>query len=129
MFWKSLAAEIKKKCNRDILVIGGPQEKEESIDFAKQINAKNVTGRLSMRNLAALLKYNCAVFIGLDSGPMHLAALLKKPVVGLFTVSSPKRWGPFSSDSLVIRIHSTESLMRQIEDIVKFTCSNLENKI
>lgn len=128
-FWNNLTVEIKKNCNREILVIGGPQEREESIEFAKHIQAKNVTGRLSMRNLAALLKYNCSAFIGLDSGPMHLAALLQKPVAGLFTVSSPKRWSPFCSNSLVIKIQSTDYLMQKISDIVKFTCSNQESKI
>jgi ADP-heptose:LPS heptosyltransferase len=128
-FWINLTKEIENKCRKDILLVGSSAEKEESQDFSRQIKAKNLTGRLSLRNLATLLKYNCSVFIGLDSGPMHLAALLRKPVVGLFTVSNPKRWSPFHPNSLVIKIDSSEYLMHKIEDIVKFTCSNLESKI
>jgi ADP-heptose:LPS heptosyltransferase len=129
VFWRQLAKEIENKCKGDILIIGSKEEREESMDFAKQINAKNLAGQLSLRNLTALLKYNCSVFIGLDSGPMHLAALLHKPIAGLFTVSNPKRWGPFYPNSLVIKIPTTDYLMCKIEDIVKFTCSNLITKI
>lgn len=128
-FWKSLAAKFQAIYKNDILVIGAKEEIKESMEFVKQINAKNLTGRLTLRNLAALLKYNCSVFIGLDSGPMHLAALLQKPTVGLFTVSSPKRWGPFHTSSLAIKVHGAEGLAQKIDDIVKFTCSKQISKI
>ena len=34
------------------------------------------------------------LFIGNDSGPMHLAAILGRPVIAIFGPSDPRRWGP-----------------------------------
>jgi heptosyltransferase-1 len=42
------------------------------------------------------------LFIGGDTGPMHLAAALGVPVVALFGPTSPTRNGPFASRSLVL---------------------------
>jgi heptosyltransferase-1 len=43
------------------------------------------------------------LFIGGDTGPMHLAATLAVPVVALFGPTSPARNGPFGTRSLVLR--------------------------
>lgn len=43
------------------------------------------------------------LFIGGDTGPMHLAAALGVPVVALFGPTSPARNGPFATRSMVLR--------------------------
>jgi heptosyltransferase-1 len=43
------------------------------------------------------------LFIGGDTGPMHLAAALKIPVVALFGPTDPARNGPFATRSEVLR--------------------------
>ena len=43
------------------------------------------------------------LFIGGDTGPMHLAAALKIPVVAIFGPTDPARTGPFGTHSLVLR--------------------------
>jgi len=43
------------------------------------------------------------LFIGGDTGPMHLAAALKVPVVGIFGPTNPARNGPFGTRSIVLR--------------------------
>jgi heptosyltransferase-1 len=43
------------------------------------------------------------LFIGGDTGPMHLAAALRVPVVALFGPTSPARNGPFGTRSMVLR--------------------------
>ena len=43
------------------------------------------------------------LFIGGDTGPMHLAAALRVPVVALFGPTSPARNGPFGTRSRVVR--------------------------
>ncbi len=50
-------------------------------------------GRTSLRHYAAVLK-RCALFVGNDNGPMHMAATLGVPTVGLFGPSNPAEWGP-----------------------------------
>jgi heptosyltransferase-1 len=43
------------------------------------------------------------LFIGSDTGPMHLAAALKVPTVALFGPTDPARNGPYWTPSVVLR--------------------------
>lgn len=43
------------------------------------------------------------VFIGGDTGPLHLAAALGTPVVGLYGPTDPARNGPYSAADIVVR--------------------------
>ncbi len=47
-----------------------------------------------------------AVVIGGDTGPLHLAAALERPVVGLYGPTDPARNGPFATPARVLR-HSS----------------------
>ncbi len=118
-FWRNLAGELKRE-SIDLVLIGSSQEKEEAIALAKEIGAVSLAGNLSLRNLASFFKYNCRAFIGLDSGPLHLASLLKLPVVGLYNVSNPKRWSPYKTDYLIVQGKSCEDFAAQIGKIVDF---------
>lgn len=62
----------------------------------------DITGRLSLGELMALFEI-CALYIGNDSGPMHLAGAMGLPVIALFGPANEKRWGPLSDKSIVLR--------------------------
>ena len=49
----------------------------------------------SLTELAAVME-RCAVYVGNDSGPMHIAAALGLPTVGIYGSSSPARTSPRS---------------------------------
>jgi len=51
--------------------------------------------------LAALLK-RAALFVGNDSGAMHIATAVGTPVVALFGPSNPAEWGPRGGPAEVI---------------------------
>ncbi len=78
------------------VLIGGSSEEG---DLAKQVRqmAKNtpiiMAGRTTIRQFAAIAK-RAALFIGNDSGAMHIASAVGTPVVALFGPSSPREWGP-----------------------------------
>ncbi len=55
--------------------------------------AINIAGKTSIAQLASIL-HICNVFIGNDSGPMHLAAAVGTQTIGLYGPSDPKRFGP-----------------------------------
>ncbi|MGH7256573.1 MAG: glycosyltransferase family 9 protein, partial [Nitrospirales bacterium] len=44
----------------------------------------------------------CALFIGNDNGPMHIAAAVGTPVLGLFGPSDPAVWGPRGNGHVVL---------------------------
>jgi heptosyltransferase I len=51
--------------------------------------------------------------LGLDSGPLHLAAALKKPGVALFGPTDPKLTGPFGGSIKVLRAPDVESTYKR----------------
>lgn len=57
---------------------------------------------LSLPELIALLR-RASLFVGGDTGPMHLAAMLGVPTVALFGPTDPARNGPYYSRTRVIR--------------------------
>ena len=62
----------------------------------------NLAGQTSLKQLAALLSRVDGVLSN-DSGPMHLAAGLGTPVVGLFTCTSPVQSGPVPLGGVPLR--------------------------
>lgn len=61
-----------------------------------------IATNLKLGHLAALIA-SCDLFIGNDSGPMHMAAALGVPVVSFFGPSDPAIWGPVAAQAKVIR--------------------------
>ncbi len=69
------------------------------------ISASAGTAHLFPCTLSELiaLSRRAALFIGGDTGPMHLAASLGVPVVAIFGPTDPARNGPFGTGSVVLR--------------------------
>ena len=63
--------------------------------------------KCSVGELVALTR-RASLFVGGDTGPMHLAAALGVPVVALFGPTRPERNGPYATRAIVLR--SPESL-------------------
>jgi lipopolysaccharide heptosyltransferase I len=56
----------------------------------------------SILDLAALLR-RASLFVGADSGPLHLAAALGTPVVGLYGPKDPRTYGPYWENGRTLR--------------------------
>src|SRR5437667_145669 len=56
----------------------------------------------SVGQMIALVRRAGVVIAG-DTGPLHLAAALERPVVGLFGPTDPARHGPYGTQSRVLR--------------------------
>ena len=54
---------------------------------------RSLIDKTSLRTLAAVLE-RAALMVSNDNGPMHMAAALGVPVIGLFGPSDPAVWGP-----------------------------------
>lgn len=57
--------------------------------------------RVSLREMMALLSF-CRLFLGNDSGPMHIADALGVPVVAVFLTGNPVWHRPFRKNQLVV---------------------------
>lgn len=87
-----------EKFGMQIILTGGPADNEIQLssEIAKTSKAEitDLTGKTNLKELLAILDKATAV-IAPDTGPMHLAAALGKPVIGLFATSNPNRSGPY----------------------------------
>ncbi|MDD3296597.1 MAG: glycosyltransferase family 9 protein [Candidatus Omnitrophica bacterium] len=119
-FWKNLTQALQERFGKEAIVVGIEQERDLAEGIAKSCGIKNFAGRLTIRNLATLVKHNCFLFVGLDSGPMHLSALLGVPTVGLFKISDPVRWGPFGDKTIAIEAKNDSEFKEKIVDICNF---------
>jgi heptosyltransferase-1 len=84
------------------LINYGPGEEELAVEVetASAGAARKVS--CSISELIALTR-RARLFIGGDTGPMHLAAALRIPVVGIFGPTNPARNGPFGTAAIVLR--------------------------
>jgi heptosyltransferase III len=57
---------------------------------------------LSVGELVAVIA-GAEIFVGNDSGPAHIAAAVKTPLVALFGPASSVRWGPWRAPSVLVQ--------------------------
>jgi len=98
--WQKLVAKLSVKYSDYTLVFIGAKEE---YDYCKSVgeywNDKkvNLCGLTRPREAAAIMK-NSTIFIGHDSGPMHLAASQGIPVIAIFSSrANPGIWFPYKS--------------------------------
>ncbi len=101
-----LAAKLLAREGTRVLVTGGRGEERKVAEvlIATKGLAIPLVGQLNIKELAALIR-SSNLFVSNSTGPMHLAAALGVPVVGLFpqiTAMSPKRWGPYTGKKRVL---------------------------
>jgi ADP-heptose:LPS heptosyltransferase len=88
-----------------LLLVGGPDDKKASESVRRELPRKrviDVTGELDLLTVYAMLK-QARMFIGSDSGLMHLAAAAGAPTLGLFGPSDERRYGPWGENARALR--------------------------
>lgn len=98
--YASVADHAINEHGMQVVLCGGPSEAEVSLGQAIAKAAKrsiiNLTGKDTLQQLVALIDASDIV-LSPDSGPLHLANALGKPVVGLYACTWSRRSGPFHS--------------------------------
>ena len=107
----AVADYLAEKCNAKVIFAGNDNERslaDEAIRMMKnKDNAFNAAGQTTLREMFYLASL-CKLFIGNDSGPMHVAAAQKARTIGLFGCNLPVRFAPFGKGNLSIRKQSGE---------------------
>jgi lipopolysaccharide heptosyltransferase II len=86
-----------------ILGSGDDQPLGEAISRAAAGRCLDLTGKLSLPEMVAWIRW-CEVMVTNDTGPMHVAAGLGKPVAALFGPTDPRRTGPYGQLENVLRL-------------------------
>ena len=86
---EDLAHNFAKKTDFPILLLGSKNDFEKGEEIKKELkNVVNLCGKLSVHGSAAIIK-QAAVVISADTGMMHIAAALKKPIISIWGNTVP----------------------------------------
>jgi len=89
-------------CRVRSVVNYGPGEEELAREVEAASGGSTKALACSISELIALTR-RARLFIGGDTGPLHLAAALRVPVVAIFGPTDPTRNGPYGTRSVVLR--------------------------
>ena len=99
-----LAACLSQEWDAPVVLTGGKEDRSAAkiATAAGPDSVIDLVGRTSLEQLIALLRH-ARLFIGCDTGPMHLAVAQQAPVLALFGPADPARTGPFGNRARVLR--------------------------
>lgn len=92
-----------------ILILGGAESRQKAQWLETQLagRATAVAGRFDLRGTAALMRH-LDLYVGVDTGPTHLAAALEVPMIGLYhCFHRGSRFAPLGHPRLRIIDHPT----------------------
>jgi len=85
-----------------IFMIGGNREEQaRAAGFSKIANVNDFSGPLSSKEMLALIA-GAAVYVGADSGPLHVASLTATPLVALYGPNLAQISGPWRKERVEI---------------------------
>lgn len=85
-----------------ILVNAGPKEEVMADTIVKGTASSAIPLAMGLEQLIAVTR-RASLFIAGDTGPLHLACALGRPVIGIFGPTDPSRNGPFGTRFRVLR--------------------------
>lgn len=94
-----------------IAVFGAPDEAAAARPVVADLGAVDLVGHLELPAVAAALG-RCALYVGNDSGLMHMAAAMATPTLGLFGPSREERYRPWGDQAAAVRTR------RSYDDII-----------
>lgn len=102
--YAALCDKLSKSHNVKLVIFGGPGEEAlgEQIAGALAGRCIDFCGKTSLREAMALIE-RCRLFITNDSGLMHVAAALNRPLVAIFGSTDHVTTGPYGLKSRIVR--------------------------
>ncbi|MDX2077033.1 MAG: WecB/TagA/CpsF family glycosyltransferase [bacterium] len=90
-----VADELHRRYDAQMVIVGGKSDDGIALEACMTAPAVNLTGQTTLAELAGVIA-DADVYIGADSGVMHLASAVGVPIVALFGPSNHKAWGAWS---------------------------------
>lgn len=100
--WIEICNAIQEKYSVKFLILWGPGDEKDARTIKNSLSDNAVIiPKTSVGELAGLIN-ECKLAIANDSGPMHIAAALGVPVIGLFGPTNPNAHRPYSKNSAFV---------------------------
>jgi ADP-heptose:LPS heptosyltransferase len=97
--WIEICRELVTQFDVSLLLLWGPGDQKDVEKIKVKLKNEIVLSpETDVDEMAALIN-NCDLIIANDSGPMHIAAALDVPTLGLFGPTDPKNHGPYNINS------------------------------
>jgi heptosyltransferase II len=99
-----LANQLQAQRDADVILFGAAGETDVSSAIASEMKRApiDLTGKTTVADLPALLS-QCHVFVGNDSGAMHVAAAVGLPTVAIFGPTDPFGTAPVTPRHTIVR--------------------------
>ena len=98
--FSALVHRLVRERGADVLLLGGPDETaltaevRDGVPEGARMHVHAVAGRTTIAATGALVQ-RCGLFIGNDSGPLHIATAVGTPALGIFGLSNWQAFGPY----------------------------------
>ncbi len=104
LYYRELAHELVKNYNAVIILFGTLKETDSARYISQGLNHNDCINLAGKTNIADLIAHinNCSMFIGNDSGLVHIAGALNKRTIAIFGSTSAKKTAPLGKNVKVI---------------------------
>jgi lipopolysaccharide heptosyltransferase II len=105
-----LGDQLVEQDKAKVLLLWGPGELEDARRIQGMMRfAAIISPKTSLKQLGALLK-RCSLVVSNDAGPMHLAAILGVPTLGIYGPTNPRFQGPVGKKASWVQLEGLECL-------------------
>ncbi len=101
----AVADRLHAEHNAQIILVGTDDDDGAQVKTLMQHEPVDLIGKTTLAELAGIIA-EADLFIGVDSGVMHIAAAVGTPVVAIFGPSNPDAWRPWAPNSAALVIRS-----------------------
>jgi ADP-heptose:LPS heptosyltransferase len=105
--WIALARALHERFEAPVLITGSESDAPIADSIARRADdpeIASIAGRTTIGAFGALAR-RAAIFVGITTGSMHVAAAVGCPTVGIFPFQSdfPDRWAPLGAQTAIVR--------------------------
>ncbi len=104
-YFTALINQLAASGEVNVAIIGGPDEAELAETILAGVADPQygpLIGKTRLSDLPGILS-SCALFIGNNSGPHHIAAGLGVPTIGIHSgVTDAREWGPLGANAIAM---------------------------
>jgi lipopolysaccharide heptosyltransferase I len=101
--WAELCRRLSTELGCRVQISGGAEDRAvaEQVIASSRVPIDDLVGRSSLKETARVIR-SARLFIGCDTGPLHIAVAVRTPCVSLYGASDPARTGPFGETAGIV---------------------------